>query len=133
MTPEQALDLARQAGGTVYRNRHYPGEPSAAFGPKQLMDFVAAVEAHTRDEYSAEVAQLKNRAEMDYAMAAGNNALIAGLKSDIAVLKTKLAEYEKQEPVATLHDDGYWTWIGTPPYESSFAGWRMNVYTKGTP
>lgn len=48
-------------------------------------------------------------------------------------LKAKLAEYESREPVATLHDDGYWTWIGTPPYESSFAGWRMNVYTKGTP
>lgn len=47
-------------------------------------------------------------------------------------LSKKLAEYESREPVAILHDDGYWTWIGTPPYKSSFAGWRMNVY-KGTP
>jgi hypothetical protein len=32
------------------------------------------------------------------------------------------------EPVATLHDDGCWTWKGTPPHESNFAGWRMDVY-----
>jgi hypothetical protein len=31
-------------------------------------------------------------------------------------------------PVATLHDDGYWTWKGTPPHESNYAGWRMDVY-----
>ena len=55
------------------------------------------------------------------------------LQAEVAELKAKLAEYESREPVATLHDDGYWTWIGTPPYKSSFAGWRMNVYTKGTP
>jgi hypothetical protein len=34
----------------------------------------------------------------------------------------------EQEPVATLHDDGYWTWKGTPPHESNYAGWRMEVY-----
>jgi hypothetical protein len=31
-------------------------------------------------------------------------------------------------PVATLHDDGYWVWKGTPPHESNYAGWRMEVY-----
>ena len=33
------------------------------------------------------------------------------------------------QPVATLHDDGYWTWKqGRPPYASNYAGWRMDVY-----
>lgn len=40
----------------------------------------------------------------------------------------KLAALESQPHCATLHDDGYWTWNGTPPHKSSFAGWRMNVY-----
>jgi hypothetical protein len=36
----------------------------------------------------------------------------------------------KGEAVATLHDDGYWTWKkgATPPHESNYAGWRMDVY-----
>src|SRR6185312_802747 len=32
------------------------------------------------------------------------------------------------EAVATLHADGYWTWKGTPPHESNYAGWKMDVY-----
>lgn len=39
----------------------------------------------------------------------------------------------EQKPCATLHDDGHWTWTGTPPYESSFAGWRMPVYAAPSP
>jgi hypothetical protein len=46
-----------------------------------------------------------------------------------AIQEAKAQPAPKQEPVATLHDDGYWTWKGTPPYESSFAGWKMDVYT----
>ena len=34
----------------------------------------------------------------------------------------------QEQPVAVLHDDGYWTWIGTPPHKSDCAGWRMEVY-----
>ena len=38
------------------------------------------------------------------------------------------------EPVATLHDDGHWTWKkGTPPHESNYAGWRMDVYATAQP
>lgn len=34
-----------------------------------------------------------------------------------------------QEPVATLHGDGYYTFKRTPvPYGSDHAGWRMDVY-----
>src|SRR6185312_9690392 len=32
-------------------------------------------------------------------------------------------------PVASLHADGYWAWNGTPPHESNYAGWRMDVFT----
>ena len=36
---------------------------------------------------------------------------------------------EQAQPVATLHDDGYWTWKqGRPPHVSNYAGWRMDVY-----
>jgi hypothetical protein len=40
------------------------------------------------------------------------------------------ADGGKGEAVATLHDDGYWTWKkgATPPHESNYAGWRMDVY-----
>lgn len=37
------------------------------------------------------------------------------------------------EPVATLHDDGYWTFTRTAPAElkhsANYAGWRLPVYT----
>jgi hypothetical protein len=40
---------------------------------------------------------------------------------------------QEAKPVATLHDDGYWTWKGTEPYEARFAGWRMEVYAAPIP
>jgi hypothetical protein len=45
------------------------------------------------------------------------------------------ADGGKGEAVATLHDDGYWTWKkgATPPHESNYAGWRMDVYAAPTP
>jgi hypothetical protein len=39
----------------------------------------------------------------------------------------------ERKPVATLHDDGHWTWKGTEPYESRFAGWRIDVFAHPTP
>jgi hypothetical protein len=46
-----------------------------------------------------------------------------------------LADGGKGEAVATLHDDGYWTWKKgtTPPHESNYAGWRMDVYAAPQP
>ena len=62
-------------------------------------------------------------AELEAAHAVGvrQEALIMEREAELAALKS-------QQPVATLHDDGYWTWIGTPPYESSFVGWRQQVF-----
>jgi hypothetical protein len=37
------------------------------------------------------------------------------------------------QPIATLHDDGHWVWKGTPPHESNYVGWRMEVYAAPTP
>lgn len=39
------------------------------------------------------------------------------------------------EPVATLHDDGYWTWKNraNAPHESNYAGWRMDVFAAPQP
>jgi len=41
----------------------------------------------------------------------------------------RIEEDERAVPVATLHADGFWTWKGTPPHESNYAGWRMDVFT----
>ena len=45
-----------------------------------------------------------------------------------AGLQAKIEAMEQQKPIATLHDDGYFTWVASRPYESDFAGWRMKVY-----
>lgn len=39
------------------------------------------------------------------------------------------------EPIATLHDDGYWTWKNraNAPHESNYAGWRMDVFAAPQP
>lgn len=44
-TPDQLflLALARQAGATVYTNRHLPGEPAVSFGNESWARFVAVV------------------------------------------------------------------------------------------
>lgn len=43
------------------------------------------------------------------------------------------ARSDAQQPVstdaiATLYYDGFWTWKGTPPHESNYAGWKLDVY-----
>jgi hypothetical protein len=38
-----------------------------------------------------------------------------------------------QEPVATLHDDGHYTWQGPKPDGFNYAGWRMEVYAAPQP
>ena len=43
-------------------------------------------------------------------------------------LRSKIAEMWRQEPVGTLHDDGYFVWSTPRPYESNFAGWRTKLY-----
>jgi hypothetical protein len=44
------------------------------------------------------------------------------------------AEPVAQEPAATLHDDGYWTWKkGKAMPASNYAGWRMDVYAAPQP
>ena len=50
------------------------------------------------------------------------------MQAEIDELRAKLAALEAQPHSATLHDDGYWTWNGSPPYESQYAGWRLKVY-----
>lgn len=35
--------------------------------------------------------------------------------------------------VATLHDDGHWTWNGVEPFAARYAGWRMKVYAAPQP
>jgi len=37
------IRLAREAGGTPYVNRHFPGETAMGFGPQALQDFAQAI------------------------------------------------------------------------------------------
>lgn len=52
------------------------------------------------------------------------------IEAEQAAYVLRLIELSKStEPIATLHDDGYWTRKGQGvPYESNSAGWRMDVY-----
>ena len=40
--------------------------------------------------------------------------------AECARLQAKIEAMEKQKPIATLHDDGYFTMEGPRPYESNF-------------
>jgi hypothetical protein len=48
-------------------------------------------------------------------------------------LKRLARAYQPSEPVATLHDDGYFTWHGAKPEGFHYAGWRMSVYSAPQP
>ena len=53
MTQDEIIKLARQAGGTPYVNRHYPGETSFAFGPKAFEAFAELVADKATEEANA--------------------------------------------------------------------------------
>ena len=44
MTQDEIKELAKQAGGTPYVNRHFPGKLAVAFSGQALIDFVALVQ-----------------------------------------------------------------------------------------
>ena len=46
MTQDEIKELAKQAGGTPYVNRHFPGKLAVAFSGQALFDFVALVREH---------------------------------------------------------------------------------------
>ena len=43
-------------------------------------------------------------------------------------LRAKIEEMEKQKPVGTVHDDGYFVFSAQRPYEGNYAGWKMKLY-----
>jgi hypothetical protein len=53
---------------------------------------------------------------------------IMRLRNDCYNLRARIEEMEKQEPAGTLHDDGYFVWRKTSPYQSNYAGWKMTLY-----
>jgi hypothetical protein len=50
------------------------------------------------------------------------------LEAELDILRAKVEERERQEPVGTLHDDGCFVWSTPRPYESNYAGWKMKLY-----
>jgi len=59
MTKDDIIKLARQAGGTAYVNRHYPGETAMAFSNGTLLQFAALVAQAEREE-CAKVCELQD-------------------------------------------------------------------------
>ncbi|WP_250507635.1 hypothetical protein [Caballeronia sp. GAFFF3] len=45
-----------------------------------------------------------------------------------AALSASIADTAGAKPIATLHDDGYYTFHGKKPHDYNYAGWRMDVY-----
>lgn len=78
-------------------------------------------------KYSAE------EVRMEVKLFAGYSATHHGIGGKLMDLALAFAERieadESAVPVASLHADGYWAWNGTPPHESNYAGWRMDVFT----
>ena len=53
MTKDDITKLARQAEGTPYVNRHYPGVTSFGFNETTLLTFANLVAAHEREACAA--------------------------------------------------------------------------------
>lgn len=49
MTKDDIIRMAREAGGTAYTNRHFPGETAMAFGPQALERFAKLVVKHNEE------------------------------------------------------------------------------------
>jgi len=58
MTKDDIIKLARQAGGTAYVNRHYPGETAMAFSNGPLLKFATLVAQADRE--ASQAAQAEN-------------------------------------------------------------------------
>jgi len=57
MTPDRITELAKQAGGAKYVNRHYPDRPSWGFMDDQLQRFAELVWNELLRAVQMEVAQ----------------------------------------------------------------------------
>ena len=64
MTQDEIIKLARQAGGTPYVNRHYPGETSFAFGPKAFEAFAKLVAEKEREVHRSYIHELEHELEV---------------------------------------------------------------------
>jgi len=81
----------------------------------------------TKYEYSVEEVR---RAVKLFAGYSATHHGIGGKLMDLALAFAERIEADESAvPVASLHADGYWAWNGTPPHESNYAGWRMDVFT----
>lgn len=60
MNKDKIIAAAREAGGTPYTNRHYPGETACAFGPESLARFYA-IAYRAGMERAAEIAAIHSQ------------------------------------------------------------------------
>lgn len=88
-----------------------------------------------RDKLLEEVAELLDRLEAaekerdDVAMQlAQSEQGKRKISEECDTLLARIEQMEKQEPVGTLHDDGCFVWSASRPYESNYAGWKMELY-----
>ena len=78
---------------------------------------------------TAQMSELLDRLEAAEKSDAESIAMYRKARDERDALRTKIEQMEKQEPVGTLHDDGYFVWRKTAPYESNYGGWKMALYT----
>ena len=77
---------------------------------------------------TAQMSELLDRLEAAEKSDAESIAMYRKARDERDALRTKIEQMEKQEPVGTLHDDGYFVWRKTAPYESNYGGWKMALY-----
>lgn len=66
MTRDEIIELGREAGGTAYVNRGYPGETAIAFGPKaleRLAELITARHEQRIQDLEDLIAELQERDE----------------------------------------------------------------------
>ena len=89
---------------------------------EQALDFIAS---HGWHPDSCTVFELDERGK-EMGCSCGRNKIVNALTA-----ARSQAETVEPQPVATLHDDGYFTWKHNDlrlKYHSPYAGWRMDVY-----
>ena len=88
---------------------------------------IAALEKE-RDALRAKIETAENDAAHQKALAASALRVAEGWERKCGELRAKIEQMEKQEPVGTLHDDGYFVWSVPSPYESNYAGRKTKLY-----
>ncbi len=139
MKNSRLREIARDATPGPWYQVGHPWNPKGDFVVAGNPDPHVGVYVSDTENFDGDVENSCNNAAY---IAAANPMVVIHLLDalDAAVLRavsaekgwddalTEIEKLKQQKPCATLHDDGYWTWNGTRPHMSDFAGWRLDVF-----